>query len=137
MAPLTSLRANKNHIHGELSKTYYAQRSCVPGALIILEATFITPQVAGYTNYQVFGTIRKLLDEKRDKFPHLPRADVSTDLRPKITGAVHTNGSYIFPQLWVLGRAADPAVINQEDSFDLVAPSLISLDKGGLHSREG
>lgn len=62
---------------------------------------------------------------------------MSTDLRPNITGAVLTNGSYILLQLSVLGRAADPAVINQECGFDLVAPSPISLNKGGLHAREG
>ena len=50
MAPLTRLRANKNYIHGELAKTYYTQRSSVPGTLIISEATFIAPQAAGYAN---------------------------------------------------------------------------------------
>ena len=50
MAPLTRLRANKDHVHGELAKTYYAQRSSVPGTLIISEATLIAPQAGGYTN---------------------------------------------------------------------------------------
>ena len=50
MAPLTRFRANKDHVHGELAKTYYEQRSSVPGTLIISEATFIAPQAAGYEN---------------------------------------------------------------------------------------
>jgi NADPH2 dehydrogenase len=50
MAPLTRFRANKDHVHGELAKTYYSQRSSVPGTLIITEATFIAPQAGGYTN---------------------------------------------------------------------------------------
>jgi hypothetical protein len=50
MAPLTRFRANKDYIHGELAKTYYSQRSSVPGTLIITEGTFIAPQAAGYTN---------------------------------------------------------------------------------------
>lgn len=50
MAPLTRYRANKDHVHGELAKTYYTQRSGVPGTLIITEATFIAPQAAGYAN---------------------------------------------------------------------------------------
>lgn len=137
MVPLTCLHANKDHIHGELAKTYYTQRSCVLGALIISEATFIAPQVAGYTYVPGIWNEPQIAGWKTGYIPHVPRADLSTDLRPKITGAVHTNGSYILLQLWVLGRAADPVVINQEDGFDLVAPSLISLDKGGLHSREG
>jgi NADPH2 dehydrogenase len=50
MAPLTRFRANEEHIHGELAKTYYAQRASVPGTLIISEATFIAPQAGGYAN---------------------------------------------------------------------------------------
>jgi NADPH2 dehydrogenase len=50
MAPLTRLRANKDHVHGELAKTYYSQRSSFPGTLIISEATFIAPQAVGYAN---------------------------------------------------------------------------------------
>lgn len=50
MAPLTRFRANKDHIHNELAKTYYEQRASVPGTLIISEATFIAPQAGGYAN---------------------------------------------------------------------------------------
>jgi NADPH2 dehydrogenase len=50
MAPLTRFRANKEHVHGELAKTYYEQRASVPGTLLISEATFIAPQAAGYAN---------------------------------------------------------------------------------------
>ena len=50
MAPLTRFRADKDHVHGELAKTYYGQRASVPGTLIISEATFIAPQAAGYAH---------------------------------------------------------------------------------------
>jgi NADPH2 dehydrogenase len=50
MAPLTRFRANKDHVHGELAKTYYAQRASVPGTLLVTEATFIAPQAGGYPN---------------------------------------------------------------------------------------
>jgi len=50
MAPLTRLRANKDHVHGELAKTYYAQRATVPGTLIVSEATLVAPQAGGYAN---------------------------------------------------------------------------------------
>ncbi|KAI9435547.1 hypothetical protein H4582DRAFT_1970321, partial [Lactarius indigo] len=103
MAPLTRYRANKDHVHGELAKTYYTQRSGVPGTLIITEATFIAPQAGGYPNIPVAAW--KL-----------------------ITDAVHANGSHIFLQLWALGRTADPAVLKQEGGFDLVAPSPISFE---------
>jgi NADPH2 dehydrogenase len=38
---------------------------------------------------------------------------------------VHAKGSFIFLQLWALGRGADPIVLNQEGGFDVVAPSPI------------
>ncbi|KAH9055017.1 hypothetical protein EDB87DRAFT_1834488 [Lactarius vividus] len=115
MAPLTRLRANKDHVHGELAKTYYAQRSSVPGTLIISEATFIAPQAAGYANVPGIWNDAQIAGWK------------------KTTDAVHANGSYIFLQLWALGRAADAAVLEQEGGFDVVAPSPIPL--GGDRER--
>ncbi len=35
--------------------------------------------------------------------------------RLKVTDAVHEKGSYIYLQLWTLGRAADPKVLKEED----------------------
>ena len=45
----------------------------------------------------------------------------------KVTGAVHARGSFIFLQLWALGRAADVAAFKEEGDFDVVAPSPIPL----------
>jgi NADPH2 dehydrogenase len=50
MAPMTRFRANKDHVHGELAKTYYAQRATVPGTLIVSEATLIAQQAGGIPN---------------------------------------------------------------------------------------
>ncbi|KAI9453406.1 hypothetical protein BJY52DRAFT_1289405 [Lactarius psammicola] len=120
MAPLTRLRANKDHVHGELAKTYYAQRSSVPGTLIISEATFIAPQAAGYANVPGIWNDAQIAAWKT------------------ITDVIHANGSYIFLQLWALGRTADPAVLRQEGGgFDLVAPSPISVVSDGLRSGDG
>ena len=41
---------------------------------------------------------------------------------PKVR-RVHTNGSYVFLQLWALGRAAGPSVLKQEGGYDFVAAS--------------
>jgi NADPH2 dehydrogenase len=46
--PLTRYRANKQHVHGQLAETYYAQRASVPGTLLITEATFIAAKAGGY-----------------------------------------------------------------------------------------
>jgi NADPH2 dehydrogenase len=40
---------------------------------------------------------------------------------------VHAKGSFIFLQLWALGRVADPTVLKQEGGFDVVGPSRIPL----------
>jgi NADPH2 dehydrogenase len=50
MAPTTRFRANKDHVHGELAKTYYTQRASVPGTLLVTEATFIAARAGGYAN---------------------------------------------------------------------------------------
>src|SRR5712675_1331082 len=47
--------------------------------------------------------------------------------KKKITDAVHAKGSFIFLQLWALGRTATPETLKQEGGFDLVAPSPIPL----------
>ena len=41
---------NKDHVHGEVAKAYYARCSSVPRTLLISEATFIAPQ-AGPEEY--------------------------------------------------------------------------------------
>src|SRR5882762_133522 len=46
----------------------------------------------------------------------------------KIVDTVHAKGSFIYLQLWSLGRAADPAQLKGEDpSFDYVSSSPIGL----------
>ena len=45
--------------------------------------------------------------------------------------AVHKNGSFIYLQLWALGRTARPAVLQQEGGQPLVAPSPIPLTTKG------
>lgn len=44
----------------------------------------------------------------------------------KVTDGVHAKGSYIFLQLWALGRTAKAAIL-EEDGLQLVAPSPIPL----------
>ena len=43
----------------------------------------------------------------------------------KVTDAVHAKGSFIFVQLWALGRVANPTVLKQEGGFDVVGASPI------------
>ena len=47
LAPLTRLRANAEHVPGELAIEYYTQRASVPGTLLISEGTLIAAQATG------------------------------------------------------------------------------------------
>lgn len=132
MAPLTRFRADKDHVHGELAKTYYEQRSSVPGSLIISEATLIAPQAAGFSNVPGIWSAAQIAGWKKVcVFARAATAPSTNLLHKKITGAIHANGSYIFLQMYALGRVADPAVLKQEGDFDLVAPSPIPLAHSG------
>ncbi|KAF8057172.1 hypothetical protein FPV67DRAFT_582237 [Lyophyllum atratum] len=112
LAPLTRYKSTKSaHVPVvRLMKEYYSQRSSVPGSLLITEATFIAAKAGGYPN------IPGIWSEEQ------------TRAWKEVTDQVHANGSYIFLQLWALGRTADPTTLKSEDpSFSLVAPSPIPL----------
>lgn len=96
MAPLTRYRANDAHVHTGLAVEYYSQRASVPGTLLITEATFISPRAAGYANVPGIWNKDQIAAWK------------------KVTDAVHDKGSYIFCQLWALGRAAEPEILKEE-----------------------
>ncbi|KAI0820031.1 NADH:flavin oxidoreductase/NADH oxidase [Trametes gibbosa] len=110
LSPLTRLRADSKHVHTDLGVEYYKQRSSVPGTLLVTEATYVAGQAGGMA--------------------HAPGIwnDTQVAAWKRITDAVHANGSYIFLQLWALGRAARPALLHQEDpSYPYVSASPIAL----------
>jgi len=46
----------------------------------------------------------------------------------EIVDAIHAKGSFIYLQLWALGRSADPEEIKKENpANDFIAPSAIPL----------
>ncbi|KAI0373004.1 FMN-linked oxidoreductase [Pilatotrama ljubarskyi] len=115
LAPLTRCRANNKHVHGPLAATYYAQRASVPGTLLITEATPVAAQAGGVG----FGL-----------GPHIPGIWNEAQIAGwrTVVDAVHAKGSFIYMQLWALGRAADSDELRREDpSFPYIAPSAIPL----------
>lgn len=97
MAPLTRFRADDSHVPmPSLVPEYYAQRACVPGTLLVTEATFIAPQAGGYANVPGIWSQQQI------------------DGWRKVTDAVHERKSFIYLQLWALGRAASPDVLRSE-----------------------
>lgn len=96
MAPLTRFRADDEHVPLPFVAEYYAQRASVPGTLLITEATFIAPQAGGYGNAPGIWSKEQIASWK------------------KVTAAVHEKKSFIYLQLWALGRASDPSQLKKE-----------------------
>jgi NADPH2 dehydrogenase len=111
MAPLTRYRADNDHVPLPFVKDYYEQRASVPGTFLVTEATFISPQAGGYANVPGIHNAAQIKAWK------------------EITDAVHAKGSFIYSQLWALGRAAKPEVINAE-GFDHVSSSAVPMAPG-------
>ncbi|KAL2834559.1 hypothetical protein BJY01DRAFT_253050 [Aspergillus pseudoustus] len=96
LAPLTRYRADDDHVPLDIVREYYAQRASVPGTLLVSEGTFITARAGGMNNVPGIWNDAQIQQWKT------------------ITNAVHARGSYIFCQLWALGRAAQPEVLAKE-----------------------
>ncbi|KAF9552221.1 NADH:flavin oxidoreductase/NADH oxidase [Agrocybe pediades] len=119
LAPMTRYRASrKEHVPTiPLMEAYYSQRGSRPGTLLVTEATFIAPQAAGYDNAPGIWNEAQIKAWR------------------KITDAVHAKGSFIYVQLWALGRSARPEIL-KEDGFDHVAPSPIAAGEAYSVPRE-
>ncbi|KAG2753690.1 FMN-linked oxidoreductase [Suillus brevipes Sb2] len=107
LAPLTRMRAHADHVPGPQAPVYYSQRGSTPGTLLVSEATFISQKAGGYDNVPGIYT------------------DAQVEAWKKVTEAVHEKGSFIFLQLWALGRTADTAVLAKENNSPLVSASSI------------
>ena len=68
--------------------------------------------------------------EKGSCVPTYQHLLCASTFHPKVTDALHANGSYTFLQLWALGRAAYPSVLIQEGGYDFVAASPIPIRSG-------
>ncbi|KAJ6628272.1 FMN-linked oxidoreductase [Mycena sp. CBHHK59/15] len=110
MAPLTRIRADVNHVPLPHVQEYYVQRASVPGTLLISEATCIAPRAGGSAHIPGIWSEEQIAAWKQ------------------IADAVHAQGSFMFLQLWALGRAARPSDLKLEDpSFSYISASDIPL----------
>lgn len=110
MAPLTRYRATEDHVPTALQVEYYTQRASVPGTLLVTEATFITLHHGGYFNVPGIYTPEHITKWRR------------------VTDAVHAKGSYIYLQLWALGRAARKDTAEKEGTV-IKSASNIPIDE--------
>ncbi|RHZ71381.1 Chanoclavine-I aldehyde reductase fgaOx3 [Aspergillus turcosus] len=111
MAPMTRFRVDDDHVPLPMVKEHYEQRAVVPGTLLITEATLVSPRAGGYANVPGIWTEAQIAGWRQ------------------VTDAVHAKGSYIYMQLWGLGRVADPEVLRKEGGFDLVSSSDVPTDE--------
>ncbi|KAL4883797.1 hypothetical protein BJY04DRAFT_24639 [Aspergillus karnatakaensis] len=110
MAPLTRLRASPTRAPTPLMQEYYTQRASFPGTLLISEGTIVSAVSCG-------------------GFPHAPGiwSEEQVAAWKEITDAVHEKESFIFCQLFAMGRAAN-AITALEEGIEVVAPSAIAKD---------
>ncbi|OOF89981.1 hypothetical protein ASPCADRAFT_212322 [Aspergillus carbonarius ITEM 5010] len=91
---------------------HYEQRAAVPGTLLITEATLISPRAGSYRNVPGIWSEAQIAQWR------------------KLTDAVHKKGSYIYMQLWALGRVADPTALKEEGDYDIVSSSAVPFGDG-------
>lgn len=109
MAPMTRLRADDDHVPQDIVYDYYTQRASVPGTLLITEASFISEASRG----------------RDENAPGIYSPEQIAGWR-KITDQVHKQGSYIFLQLWHVGRAARQNVLDKI-GLDMVSSSDVCM----------
>ncbi|KAF8446358.1 hypothetical protein L210DRAFT_3392458 [Boletus edulis BED1] len=110
LAPLTRFRVHASHVPGPQQASYYSQRGSEPGTLLIAEATLNSHDAGGYSHVPGIYTDEQIKAWK------------------KVTDAVHAKGSYIFLQLWSLGRVADVDFLeNQDPPSPYVSASSVTL----------
>ncbi|GAA5929100.1 alkene reductase [Sporobolomyces koalae] len=112
LAPLTRFRNNDTHAPQAPSAEYYSQRASYPGTLLITEAIFIDAKAGSYKNAPGIFT-----DEQIEGWK-------------KVVEAVHAKGSYVYLQLWALGRAADPEVLKAETGEAVHSASDVPFEGG-------
>ncbi|SCU87466.1 LAMI_0D06172g1_1 [Lachancea mirantina] len=98
MPPLTRMRAHHpgNVPNKKWAVKYYDQRSKVPGTLIITEGAFPSAQSGGYDNAPGVWS-----EEQMHEWA-------------KIFDKIHANKSFVWVQLWVLGRQAFPDTLARD-----------------------
>ncbi len=117
MSPLTRHRNSDDHVPLSYVKEYYGQRASVPGTFIVTEATIIAEKYGGYAN--VPGIYKQ----------------AQIDAWKEVTDVVHAKGSFIFQQLWSLGRVATPQFAASR-GIEVISSSATKVDDDHVEARE-
>lgn len=109
MAPMTRLRATDDRVPLPLMAEYYGQRSTVPGTLLISEGTLISYESSGgFANAPGIWNEEQIAGWR------------------SVTDIVHAKGSFIFCQIFAMGRVADEQ-LSQKDGVEIIGPSPIPV----------
>jgi len=108
MAPLTRFRGTDDHVPGPYAKKYYEQRASVPGTFIVSEAAYISQRAGGYNNIPGIWNTEQI------------------EAWREVVDAVHAKGSFIYLQLWALGRTAEEKNLTKH-GFPVVSSSDIAI----------
>lgn len=103
---MTRFRADDSAVPLPFVKEYYKQRASIPGTLLITEATAISSQSQGFANVPGIWTLPQI---------HAWR---------EVVDSVHSNGSYIWLQLWATGRSSEMGVLATK-GLDLTSSSAV------------
>lgn len=113
MAPLTRFRGDEHAVPMlPLMEDYYVQRASIPGTLLITEGTLISPRA---------GVMPDL--------PNVPGIWNEDQIKAwkQITDKVHEKGSFMYMQLWTLGRAGHAEGLEKR-GYRFVSSSAVPMD---------
>ncbi|KAK0201101.1 NADH:flavin oxidoreductase/NADH oxidase [Desarmillaria ectypa] len=123
LASMSRMRASTAHV--PIVKDYYVQRAHAPGTFLVSEATFIAAKAGGMDHAPGIWSDEQIEVWKQARIGASPPLFPSLKFR-QITEAVHKKGCFIYCQLWALGRAGIPEVLDRE-GFPYVSASDVPL----------
>ncbi|ODQ78483.1 hypothetical protein BABINDRAFT_39576 [Babjeviella inositovora NRRL Y-12698] len=120
LAPLTRFRNDVDQAPTELAVEYYGQRSAKAGTLLVTEATLVSAAAGGYDSAPGVWSGKQVAQWS------------------KVFSKVHENKSFIFVQLWHLGRASKPDALKARGlSYVSASASYISDEDKQLAEKVG
>lgn len=118
MAPLTRFRCAEDHSPLAIALEYYRQRASVPGTLLIVEATLISPAHGGFAHAPGIWNEEQIAGWK------------------VVTDAIHEKGCSAYCQLVAPGRAASASLLEKEGGFPVLSSSAVPIDEQSPVPRE-
>ncbi|KAG8744285.1 hypothetical protein FRC10_010448 [Ceratobasidium sp. 414] len=127
MAPMTRMKANNDFVLEDVTVQYYAQRSIVPGTLIISEAAIIAAEGMAFPNLPGIYNKAQIAAWRKARSPVIVYTLKCLHSRTEqVADAVHTNESYIYLQITAAGRVAYPELLHSQ-GFPYVSSSPVQL----------